>query len=309
MSHQDLFFGLPPAAVYPLAFVFGSLWGSFLNVCIARLPEGRSVVWPGSHCGHCKTPIRGYDNIPIFSYLLLRGRCRACKEPYSARYPLVELLVGMLALALVHNFGLSWTTLAYFLLTLGLVVATFIDLAWFIIPNEVTFLLLPVGLGMSFIPGATVRPLDAAIGAAAGYGVLWLVATGYAWLRKVNGLGGGDVKLLGVLGAFFGWKALPLLLFMSAAQGVVAALVIFLVRRGEPLPVPTLPGATQAPSTPATGASGASGEPVPPAPEDDDGPPPGRLALPFGPFLALSAFELLFFGDTLSIALFGAVLF
>lgn len=283
------FAGLPVAAVYAVAFVFGALWGSFLNVCIVRLPARRSVVRPASHCLRCGGRIRWYDNVPIVSYALLRGRCRACGASISPRYLVVELLTGLLCLAIVHRFGLSWTSLATFILAAGLVVATFVDLTHYIIPNEVTYLLVPVGLGMSFVPGATVAPLDAFIGAAAGAGVLVVVAATYRLLRGVRGLGGGDVKLLAAIGAFLGWRPLPLVLFLAAAQGVVAAGIVLLARRGKPAPAP----------------------PPPPPEESDDeeqGPPPGRLAIPFGPFLALATLQAIFFGNAIYQGLFGVSL-
>jgi leader peptidase (prepilin peptidase)/N-methyltransferase len=211
----------------------------------------------------------------------------------SPRYPLVELLAAALATALYHRYGVSWTFLAYFLFAAGLVVATFVDLEHMIIPNEVTYLLLPVGLGVAFAEGVTVPPLDAALGAAAGAGSLLVVAATYRLLRGVRGLGMGDVKLFAAIGAFLGWRALPLVIFLAAAQGLLVAGVILLGRRGkaarpaEPVPPP--------PATPA---------PAPPA-EEDDGPPPGRLAVPFGPFLALGALEALFFGGAIQRAVFG----
>lgn len=297
---------LPPAFLYPMAWLFGCLWGSFLNVCIARLPRGGSVVWPASHCPKCKAAIRGYDNVPVFSYLLLRGKCRACKAPISARYPMVELLMGMLTLALVHRFGVSFTTLAYFVLTMGLIVVTFIDVEYWIIPNEVSYGLWLVGLGVSFVPGATVAPLDAFIGFAGGAAGLFLVAWLFLKLRGVEGLGAGDWKLLGGLGAFLGWRLLPLLLFLAALQGVLVALVVYLARRGKPLEPAPLP------EPPAEPAADDETRPEPAIETDsaqntsDDGPPPGRLALPFGPFLAVAALELIFFGDAL-VRLFDAL--
>ena len=283
---------LPPALLYPFAFLFGSLWGSFLNVCIVRLPKALSVMWPASHCPKCQAPIRGYVNIPVFSYLLLRGKCRACKVPISARYPLVELLMGMLTLALVHRFGVSFTTLAYFVLTMGLLVVTFIDVEYWIIPNEISYGLWLVGLGVSFVPGATVQPLDAFIGFAAGAVGLFLVAWLFLKLRGVEGLGDGDWKLLGGLGAFLGWRMLPLVLFLAAVQGVAVAGVVYALRRGKPLEPAPLPEDESEESTDAPAE-------VPARLAEVDGPPPGRLALPFGPFLALGALELVFFGDAI----------
>ena len=309
----DDLLGLPEALVYPFAFCFGALWGSFLNVCIVRLPLGRSVVFPGSRCPACDAVIRAYDNIPILSYLLLRGRCRACKAPFSSRYMMVELLMAMLALAFVHAFGLSFTTLAYFLLAMGLIVATFVDLAHGFIPNEVSYLLAIAGLGLSLVPDATVKPLDAFVGAACGGGGLFLVAWIYRFARGGHGLGFGDMKLLFGIGAFVGWKALPLLIFLASAQGVVIALVAFAARRGKPLALWERPSdaARSDPGTEVSAQPAAATEGAPaPADEDDydDGPPPGRFAIPFGPFLALATFEVIFFGPAIMRTLFGAVL-
>jgi leader peptidase (prepilin peptidase)/N-methyltransferase len=276
--------GIPAEALYAVAFVFGALWGSFFNVCIVRLPEGRSIVRPASQCPSCHAPIRFYDNIPIFSYLWLRGRCRACGVRISPRYLVVELLCACLCLALFHRYGLSWPFLAYFVLAGALVVLTFIDLAHYILPNEITYALVPLGLGLSFIEGATVRPLDAVLGAAAGAAVLLLVAGGYRLLRGVRGLGFGDVKLLAGIGAFVGWRGLPLLLFLAAAQGlIVAGLLLVLGKRQHLYPQPRAEEEE----------------------EPDSGPPPGRLAVPFGPFLALATLEVVFFGEAITRTIFG----
>jgi leader peptidase (prepilin peptidase)/N-methyltransferase len=276
--------GLPPELVYGVAFVFGALWGSFLNVCIVRLPRARSVVFGGSRCVGCDAPIRAYDNIPIVSYLVLRGRCRACGARISPRYPIVELLMAMLTLAIVHRFGISISALAYFLLAMGLVVLTFVDLEYFIIPDEVSYSLAVLGLGLAFVPGATVPPLDAAIGALVGAGALLLLGLVFRLVRRVQGIGFGDIKLLVGLGAFLGYRQLPFLFVLAALQGLLAAGVVFTARRGRPLEPAPLPEEEETRDE---------------ARVADDGPPPGRLALPFGPFLALASLEIVFFGPAL----------
>jgi leader peptidase (prepilin peptidase)/N-methyltransferase len=276
--------GLPAEALCVGAFVFGALWGSFFNVCIVRLPLGRSIVRPASHCPSCHAPIRFYDNIPILSYLWLRGRCRACGVRISPRYLLVELLAAVLCLALFHRFGFSFGFFAHFVLAGALLILTFIDLEHFVLPNEITYALVPAGLGLSFLEGATVRPLDALLGAAAGAAALLLVAGGYQLLRGVRGLGLGDVKLLAGIGAFVGWRALPLLLFLAAAQGLLVAGLLLVLGKREQLVHPRLPDEE------------GEGEP---------GPPPGRLVVPFGPFLALATLEVVFFGEAITRAVFG----
>ncbi|MGE3974272.1 MAG: A24 family peptidase [Bdellovibrionales bacterium] len=210
-------------------FIFGSLLGSFANVIIYRLPQELSVVTPRSHCYSCKKMIAMYDNIPIFSWLFLRGKCRQCRAPFSIRYPFVEFLMGFLFLLLYWHVGWSWLLLEYCILTFGLVTISFIDLDHRIIPD--VFSLSGIVLGLL---GAALNPerefMDAFLGFLMGGGFLWLIAYIYFVIRKEDGMGGGDIKLLAWLGAYLGWKAIPFIILSSSLVGTVAGLI--LIARG-----------------------------------------------------------------------------
>lgn len=187
--------------IYLFAFLFGSAIGSFLNVVIYRVPLGISLVHPPSRCPHCETPITWYWNIPILGWLALRGRCRACKARISVRYPIVELLTGLLALAVVFVHGLTPWALFIFVFVAALVAITFIDIDHMIIPDVISLPGIVVGLaGQAFIPGGRIIP--AAIAVLAGGGGFFLIAWGFEKIRGIEGLGGGDIKLLAMIGAF-----------------------------------------------------------------------------------------------------------
>jgi leader peptidase (prepilin peptidase) / N-methyltransferase len=215
-----------------LAFAVGASVGSFLNVCIHRIPEDLSVVSPASRCPHCKTPIAWYDNVPILSWLWLRGRCRHCAAPIAGRYPLVEALGGLLAVAAVARLGLTPTALVGFGFTAALLLITFIDFDHFFIPDEVSLPGIVVGLLVSLLPGG-IGFLDAAAGAALGGGLLWLVAWGYERATGLEGMGLGDVKLLSMIGAFLGWQALPVVLLVASIAGSLAGIIAIFGARGR----------------------------------------------------------------------------
>ena len=256
------------------AGIFGALWGSFFNVCIARVPAGQSIVRPGSRCGACGAPVRAFDNVPVLSYLWLRGRCRACAAPFSARYPLVELLGALLA------GGLWWQCVASdpdgdvavrlarfaydFAFTGVLVVLSFIDLATLLLPDVIT---LPA-LAVFFLAGFGVHEaswLARVVGAAAGYLFVRLIADFYYYVLKREGLGLGDGKLLALIGVALGWKALPLVVFAGAVLGSLISIpVVLATRRGR-------------------GGSGSLRD----------------VQVPFGPFLALGALVYLFAGHAI----------
>ncbi len=203
--------------------------GSFLNVCIHRLPKEESVVRPGSYCPKCQTPIKAYDNIPIISYLLLMGRCRSCKERISIQYPLVETLTALSSFVLFVTFGFSWSYLYYFLFIAGLIAITVIDLHHQIIPDVISLPGIGIGLlGSLLVPQMTFY--NSLIGIMAGGGSLFLVATVYQWLFKREGMGGGDVKLLAMIGAFLGWKAVILTILTSSFIGSVVGITIMLLK-------------------------------------------------------------------------------
>jgi len=211
--------------------LFGALVGSFLNVVIVRLPEeGGSVVFPASHCPVCKKAIAWYDNIPLVSFLLLRGRCRQCQARISRRYPLVEGAMALLALALYQHFGLTLLLPIYFLFCAALLVVIFIDLEHQIIPDVISLPGIVLGFALSFVnPFVTWQ--DAGLGIVFGGGSFYLVALVYYLLTKREGMGGGDIKLLAMIGAFLGWQSLPFVVFGSSLLGVVAGVWAMLEQR------------------------------------------------------------------------------
>src|SRR5262249_47275060 len=211
---------------------FGACIGSFLNVCIHRLPAEESIVRPRSRCPGCRTPISWYDNIPVLSWLLLRARCRTCGAPIAVRYPLVEATTGALAVAALLGFGLGTQALVAFAFTAALLLVTFIDLDHFFIPDEVSLPGIALGVVVSVLPGG-IGLVDALAGAALGGGILWLVAWGYERLTGVEGMGLGDVKLLAMIGAFLGWQAVPAVLVIASITGAVAGTLLVLARGGS----------------------------------------------------------------------------
>ena len=258
------------------AGLFGAVWGSFFNVAIVRVPRGESVVRPGSRCPHCAAPVRATDNIPILSYLLLRGRCRSCRAPISARYPLVEALAGLLAAALWWKFvaadpsqaaGVRLARFAcYFAFGGVLLVLAFIDLATKLLPDIITLPAIPI-LYLSAFGAHGSDWLERLIGAAAGYLFFRLIADFYYYVLKREGLGLGDGKLLAVIGAVLGWRALPFVVFVGAIVGALVSLPVALwQRRRQP---------------------------------DAEAEPLRRVQIPFGPFLALAALVYLFGGPEL----------
>jgi leader peptidase (prepilin peptidase)/N-methyltransferase len=203
-------------------FVVGAAVGSFLNVIIYRLPEDKSIILPASHCPTCSHAIRFYDNIPLISYLFLKGRCRNCSESISLRYPLVEMLTAILSLMVYWKFGLSAQYLCAFLFTCSLIVITFIDLDHQIIPDVIS---LP-GIPVFFLAAVFVMKIRFLIGG----GVLYGVAFFYELITKREGMGGGDIKLLAMIGAFLGWHSLLFILLVSSLTGAAVGITIMLVK-------------------------------------------------------------------------------
>lgn len=203
----------------PFSFILGAIIGSFLNVVILRLPdEDDSIVFPPSRCPKCKALIRWFDNLPILSFLLLRGRCRSCGTSISLQYPVVELAMGLLSAALFHKFGISFEFFFYFVFTAALLAIIFIDIHHQIIPNEISIPGIPIGFaGAFFNPLVTWQ--DSLMGIVIGGGSLTLVAIGYKLLTKRDGLGVGDMKLLAMLGAFLGWQSILFIVFASSLSG------------------------------------------------------------------------------------------
>jgi leader peptidase (prepilin peptidase)/N-methyltransferase len=210
-------------------FAVGAAIGSFLNVIIYRLPDEQSIILPASHCPACSHAIRFYDNIPLISYVFLKGRCRHCEGAISLRYPLVELLTAILSLMVYWKFGLSAQYLCAFLFVCALVVITFIDLDHQIIPDVISLPGIPLFfLGAVFV--MKLRFLDAFLGFLIGGGVLYGIAFFYELITKREGMGGGDIKLLAMIGAFLGWQSLLFVLLVSSLTGAVAGVTIMLVR-------------------------------------------------------------------------------
>ncbi len=207
-----------------LAFIFGACIGSFMNVCIYRIPAGVSIVRPGSSCPHCQTEIAFYDNIPVLGWLLLLGKCRTCKAPIAIRYPLVELITGGFAAACCFMFGPTLQALVSFAFIATLTVVAFIDLDHRIIPDAIS---LP-GIPLFFVAAFAVSGVSweaRLIGILAGGGSLFAVAWGYQALTGRQGMGGGDIKLLAMIGAFIGWRGILFTLFSASAIGTVAGLL------------------------------------------------------------------------------------
>jgi len=219
-------------------FLLGAILGSFLNVCICRLPKRESILSPPSYCPHCREPIKFYDNIPILSYLLLRGKCRQCKGHISFRYPVVEVLSGLICLALFIKYGLTLQSLLFLLFTAALIIITFIDLDYQIIPDIISIPGIFSGIGASFfIP--IMSWLESIFGILIGGGFLLLVAIGYKWLTGREGMGGGDIKLLAMVGAWLGWKAIPFVLFSSSLIGVlIGGGSVLITKRGARTKIP-----------------------------------------------------------------------
>lgn len=271
---------MPDVTSRVFVFVFGSVVGSFLNVCIHRLPLGESVAWPRSHCPKCKKKIPGYDNIPFLSYVILGGRCRFCRERIPARYPLVELLTALAFLALFIRFGLSYDFILYVILASCLIIATFVDLKHRIIPDEVSLGGAALGFILSSVKGFSSGPLNFApqpllnslLGIIAGAGIIW--ATGFIFdlvyfklMKKpavegeTSSMGGGDVKLMALVGAFLGWQKVTLVFFIAPFFGVIAGLINLVLKKSH--------------------------------------------VIPYGPFLSLAAFLAIFYADKIILLLLG----
>lgn len=220
--------------IHIFVFLFGATVGSFLNVCIYRIPAGLSIVFPSSNCPKCHAKIKPYDNIPILSYIILRGKCRSCKAPFSARYALVELVTGLFALATYLRFGLTPSLLFYFMFIATLIVITFIDIDHYIIPDVISIPMLAIGLVASIFSkklGLAVPLKSALIGSASGAAVILLIAGLYYVIKKKEGMGMGDTKLLAMLGAFLGVKSIFFIIFVGSLLGAVYAIPYMLISK------------------------------------------------------------------------------
>jgi leader peptidase (prepilin peptidase)/N-methyltransferase len=231
--------------IYPILIVgiFGAMIGSFLNVCIARLPDEKSIVTPRSSCPHCQKPIRWFDNIPLLSWFFLRGHCRYCKKTISFQYPFIEALTAVLAVLFLKKMGIRWESLCYFFFSASMVVVAMIDLHHRIIPNVISLPGCFIGFILSFfrpeVPPhfsqvlpqmANLTPLNSFLGILIGGGSLFLIAEIYRLIRKREGMGMGDVKLLGMIGAFLGWYHLFIILFISSFFGAIIGVSFIMIK-------------------------------------------------------------------------------
>ena len=207
--------------------ILGALWGSFANVCIIRMPQGKGVVVGRSFCVKCKKKIQWFDNIPIISYLLLKSKCRNCKTKISFQYFLVESISLINFLVLYLIFGISLTTLLLIILSVVFLIIFFIDLKHYIIPNSLTYSMMILGFIKSFDPNLDpIFPnfLNSLIGGLLGYGIIWSIIYFYRQFKKKEGMGLGDAKLFAVIGFWFGWISIPFVVFLSSIIALLSVL-------------------------------------------------------------------------------------
>ena len=210
---------------YLLFIILGGIWGSFSNVCIYRLPENQGIIAGRSFCPSCKNKIQWFDNIPILSFVLLKGKCRHCKSIISLQYLIVELISSVSFVTIYYFFGLTFTTLLLLILSVFFIIIFFIDLKHFIIPNVLTFTLMIVGFIKSFDPNLNkaIFPnyINSLIGGVFGYLIIWLIIYFYKKVRKKEGMGLGDAKLLSAIGFWFGWLSIPFTIFISSLVALI----------------------------------------------------------------------------------------
>tara|TARA_B100000941_G_scaffold98365_1_gene68601 strand:- start:700 stop:1467 length:768 start_codon:yes stop_codon:yes gene_type:complete len=212
---------------YIIVFILGSIWGSFANVCIHRLPIGESIVIKRSYCPKCNEKIKWFNNIPLISFLILGGKCKSCKSGIDKRYFIVELTSVISFLFIYHFFGVSITSILLATLSIFFIIIFFIDLKHYIIPNALTFPLMIIGLVKSFDPNLNINLfpnyLNSLIGGILGYLVIWLIILFYKKIKNKEGMGLGDAKLLSAIGFWFGWVSIPFIIFLSS---VIALIVV-----------------------------------------------------------------------------------
>ncbi len=289
---------LPRELVLAYVFVIGACVGSFLNVVIARLPAGLSIVRPRSRCPRCGAAIAWYDNVPLASYLFLRARCRHCRASIVPRYFMVELLMAALAVALFVELGLSWQLLIWLPLAAAFLALAFLDIDHFWLPDVITLPAMVWAAAAAFLPGGT-TPTQAALGLLPAAG-LWAFAWAFLRLTGREGMGFGDIKLLAVLGLAFGPMGALACLFLGSVQGsLIGAIALLTHRQTSPQvppsaqdpqasPSPQQPQVSPAPARPdVISSTGTAAKP-----SADDWVPPAR-AIPFGPFLILACYEIL----------------
>ena len=210
---------------YIIVFIFGSIWGSFSNVCIRRIPNNTSVIKGRSHCPSCNKLIKWYDNIPLISFLILKARCRDCSTTIDVKYFIIELISALNFVLIFYLFGFSSTTILFFVLSIGFLIIFFIDLKHFIIPNEITYPLMMLGFLKSFDPNLNLNLfpnfIDSLIGGFLGYIIIWLVIFIYKKFRNKEGMGLGDAKLVSLIGFWFGWISIPFVIFFSSTIALI----------------------------------------------------------------------------------------
>ena len=245
-----------------LLFLFGTIVGSFLNVCVCRLPKEESIVWPGSHCPHCNQLIHWYDNIPLLSFLLLRGKCRFCHKKISWRYPLIEFIAGLIPVWVVSQKGFGWEAVIFAILFWGLIIVTSVDFEHQIIPDEISIggLILAVLASLLYPSIHGVQEWfqggrSALLGAVAGAGSIYAMGEVGRLIFRKEAMGMGDVKLMGMLGALLGWKQVLLIFFIAPFFGAVVGLAVKYLQKTD--------------------------------------------IIPYGPFLSLAAFVVVFWGDSI----------
>ena len=211
--------------LYTLAFILGGIWGSFCNVCIYRLPLEKNIIKGRSFCTSCEKKINWYDNIPLLSFILLKGKCRCGKSKISLQYFIVELVSAISFVLIYYFYGVSITTLLLIILTIFFIIIFFIDLKHYIIPNELTFPLMLIGFIKSFDPNLnqSLFPnyINSLIGGFFGYSIIWSIIFFYKTLRKKEGMGLGDAKLIAVVGFWFGWFSIPFTIFISSMVALI----------------------------------------------------------------------------------------
>ena len=217
-----------------LIFILGLIVGSFNNVCIYRIPRNESIIYPASHCPKCRSKIKPIDNIPLLSYILLKGRCRNCKSKISIQYPIVELLTGLTYLIIYLIYGLSVQTLIYIILSSALIIIAFIDLNEQIVPDVISLPGIIIGFILSFfVP--YISFINSALGVVVGGGIILIIGLAGSVIFKKEAMGGGDVKLAAMIGAFLGWRYMVISLFLGFFLGALAGIFLILskIKRKE----------------------------------------------------------------------------
>ncbi|HER24131.1 MAG TPA: prepilin peptidase [Candidatus Atribacteria bacterium] len=210
-----------------LIFILGLIVGSFSNVCIYRIPRDESIVYPASHCPKCHSNILPKDNIPLLSYILLRGKCRNCKNKISIQYPIVEFLTGLIYLIIYLAFGLSFQTLIYIILSSALIIIAFIDLNDQIVPDVISLPGIVIGFIVSFFV-TYISVINSGLGILVGGGIILIIGIAGTIIFKKEAMGGGDVKLASMIGAFLGWRYIIISLFLGFFLGALAGIILIL---------------------------------------------------------------------------------